>query len=138
MAGECIHLFVYGTLLSRDSGVTGRSQRARLAREARLVGAGTVAGQLYDLGRYPGLVLANMDGARVIGEVLELSSPPHTLTWLDVYEGIVPGDHPHNEYERLAVDVLMADGTTIEAWTYVYRLAPRARNLIASGSWLDR
>lgn len=132
------HLFVYGTLLFADTGSTGREQRARLAREARIVGSGTVAGQLYDLGRYPGLVETSEARARVRGDVLELAAPERTLRWLDAYEGIVPGDHPHNPYQRIEVEAALENGGSVTAWVYLYRLAPPEHRLIAGGSWLDR
>ncbi len=131
-------LFVYGTLLSADNGRAGRAQRDRLAREAVVFGAGTVAGALFDLGRYPGLVVGGVVTGRVHGEVLQLARVAHTLAWLDDYEGIIPGQHPHNEYERRRLPVLMATGETIEAWGYVYLNSTMPARLIAGGSWLRR
>jgi len=131
-------LFVYGTLLSTDAGPTGRSERERLARSSRMIGAARVEGQLFDLGRYPGLVLSNAGGATVEGELLELSNPVQTLRWLDAYEGIVPGQHEHNEYERREVDVTLENGESARAWTYVYRKAVPTSALITGGRWLRR
>ena len=129
-------LFVYGTLLSGDTGPTGRSQRARLAREAGLLGHGTIEGTLCNLGRYPGLVLPGAPGDLVHGEVLTLSSPEPTLRWLDVYEGIVPGRHSYNEYERARLAVRLDDGRTEEAWVYIYRGTVAAAAAIPDGRWL--
>lgn len=130
-------LFAYGTLLSGDSGATGRAQRARLAAGGKLLGTGSTEGRLYSLGRYPGLVLPG-EGATVQGEVWELVDAERSLKWLDAYEGIVPGEHPHNEYERCAREVLLANGSTVVAWVYVFRMPVTADARIASGSWLDR
>lgn len=132
------HLFVYGTLLSGDTGPGGRAQRDRLAREAHVLGPATVLGRLYHLGRYPGLAREAGPGEVVHGELLELPTPDKTLAWLDAYEGIVPGDHPHNEYERKMIDVTLASGGRVAAWTYVYRLSIANKALIATGRWLDR
>ena len=91
MSETCKLLFVYGTLLRSDSGATGREQRARLELDADWRGRARTAGLLYDLGRYPGLVVSAQPGAEVHGEIFELADPAHTLRWLDAYEGIVPG-----------------------------------------------
>ena len=128
-------LFVYGTLLSGDRGPTGRTQRARLAAQARVIATGTTEGRLYDLGRYPGLFVP-ASGEIVHGEVLELAAADRTLRWLDVYEGIVPGRNAHNEYERLRCDVTLDDGLGRPAWVYVYRGAMTAATHIPDGRWL--
>ena len=128
-------LFVYGTLLSADLGTAGRAQRERLAREARVLGPATVPGRLYHLGRYPGLVLVATGTDIVHGELLELSSPATTLRWLDAYEGIVRGDHAHNEYERRIVDAAHAGGTW-QAWIYAYIQPIDDKTLIDGGRWL--
>lgn len=116
--GHAVRLFVYGTLRS-GGGASG------LLRGCRLAGAGTVAGTLYDLGRYPALVL---DGRwPVEGEVWRC--PPDALAGLDEYEGVAEG-----LFERVEVDV---EG--VPCWTYVAgallvdRLTPGRR--IASGRW---
>ena len=179
-------LFVYGTLLAADTGTTGRSQRTRLARASRIVGQATLPGHLYDLGRYPALVIigdlhrrpapstsakpdisrhaadvglppdqsvrgqhrptarfseaADQDGTAslVHGELLELADPARSLAWLDAYEGIVPGPHPHNDYERIERTVTLTDGATASAWVYVWRAALGPATLIPGGRWLSR
>ncbi len=131
-------LFVYGTLLSGDAGAGGRAQRNRLGREARGIGPATVAGRLFHLGRYPGLVLDGSSDDVVHGELLELTTPASTLAWLDDYEGIVPGDHAHNEYERRVIDVTLASGERAAAWSYVYRQSATGKRLIETGRWLAR
>ena len=128
-------LFVYGTLLSGDKGPTGVSQRARLARDATVLARGTVEGRLYDLGRYPGIVVP-APGELVHGEVLALETPERTLRWLDIYEGMVPGRHQHNEYERLRLPVTLEDGGRVEAWAYVYRGSLTGARHIGDGRWL--
>lgn len=133
------HLFVYGTLLTGAVGSKGRAQRERLRRTARSLGAATAPGRLYDLGQYPGFVPALAGECVVHGEVLALAAPfERTLRWLDDYEGIVPGDHPHNEYERRLIDTVLGDGEVVRAWAYVYLPAPRPQSLIPGGRWLER
>ena len=134
------YLFVYGTLLGSDRGLTGHNQRARLAREAKVIGTATLEGRLYDLGRYPGIVVPapgeSTPGDIVHGEVLALSAADETLRWLDVYEGIVPGRIAANEYERVARDVMLDDGPAVRAWVYVYGGVSRDAILIPGGRWL--
>jgi gamma-glutamylcyclotransferase (GGCT)/AIG2-like uncharacterized protein YtfP len=139
MVPTCNLLFVYGTLLSGARGNKGRGPRDRLHRSAQIVGNATVPGRLYDLGQYPGLVVAGPEDDVVHGEVLELEPPvDRILRAMDDYEGIVPGNHPHNEYERRLLDATLETGETVLAWAYVYLQTPRPNSLITSGNWLDR
>lgn len=130
-------LFAYGTLMSRATGTLGRGQRRRLSRESsELIREGSAHGRLYDLGRYPGLVESECSTDIVHGEVLELLEPERTLRWLDAYEGIVPGDHPHNEYERCIRPIVLTDtGETVMAWVYIYRHDVTRAHLIPGGRW---
>ena len=125
------HLFVYGTLLS----TAGHPMGARLGREARLLGEASLPGQLYRLGRYPGLVEAGSGEDRVHGEVYVLNSPATSLKWLDGYEGIVPGS-PQNEYVRVERTVRQAAGGELAAWVYLYNKRPPGQP-IAGGRWLQ-
>lgn len=137
MISSCRLLFAYGTLLSGATGALGRAQRGRLQAQGRLVGKGSTEGRLFSLGRYPGLVLPG-EGGKVTGEVYELADAQHTFGWLDAYEGIVPGEHPHNDYERSERPVTLVSGESIVAWVYVYRQPVAPEALIASGDWLAR
>ncbi len=132
---ECRNLFAYGTLMTTAVGVLGRAQRARLMREAKSLGPASVRGRLFDLGSYPGLVEPHGDGEIVYGELLELIDPARSLVWLDAYEGIVPGDHPHNAYRRLQYDVRLASGERRAAWIYLYQGALTRARLISEGRW---
>lgn len=124
------HLFVYGTLLPGDTSDTGAEQRARLQREARVVGPGTTDGLLLDLGSYPGLV----DGPGVVhGIVHYLPDWSKTLAWLDAYEGIT--GCPEDEYVRKPRAVTFSTGATILCWTYVYMQSMVVCSLIVSGRW---
>ncbi len=55
------------------------------------------------------------------GEVYALNSPAASLKWLDAYEGIVPGNHDQNQYERVERPVRLATGDMVTAWVYLYR-----------------
>ena len=129
------YLFVYGTLMRDAAGALGAAQRDRLARESRSLGAAAMAGaELYDLGRYPGLVESADPSLVVHGEVVELVSPPRTLVWLDAYEGIAADDQ--SEYARQARPVRLAGGQTVEAWVYLLRREAPGHARIRGGRWI--
>ena len=132
---ETGHLFVYGTLMSAASGRLGGAERERLQRQGECLGAATIAGRLYDLGSYPGLVASN-DAADVVhGEVYALRDAAQSLRWLDAYEGIAPGDHNGNEYERAVRPVRLASGSELTAWVYLYVRDPATARLLSDGRW---
>jgi gamma-glutamylcyclotransferase (GGCT)/AIG2-like uncharacterized protein YtfP len=124
-------LFVYGTLLSR----VGHPMGARLRREARLIGEATIAGRLYSLGRYPGLVEAADSPYPVHGEVYDLKAPA-SLVWLDAYEGIVPGRPDKSPYERVERPVHLVSGEVLTTWVYLYRKSVRTRPEVLGGYWV--
>lgn len=131
-------LFVYGTLLSAAHGDMGREERVRLQHESLSTATASVSGRIYDLGRYPGLVLSNAAGEIVYGEVVELRDPRLSLPWLDAYEGIVPGEDESHPYTRLVVRANAGPRRNGPAWAYVYRQSLSGKPVIASGRWLDR
>lgn len=157
---ETPYLFVYGTLMSTACGFMGQAQRERLSGESEPVGAASVTGRLYDLGRYPGFVaLARPSvltravgsgnspdaGARevVYGEVVKLSNVRQSLRWLDAYEGVSgDGGRAGDEYLRRPFDVMLSEGSgaprTLCAWLYVYQGRFDRRMLVRSGRWSAR
>lgn len=130
-------LFVYGTLMSADHGALGMAERARLSRESRVLGPAALSGaELYDLGRYPGLVLTADQTKRVHGELVELHNPDASFVWLDEYEGFSPGQNHENDYDRVAREVRLADGEILTAWVYIFLKDILHRRPIPSGRWL--
>lgn len=128
-------LFVYGTLMRSAATAYGSSQRRRLHAAATWLGPATVLGRLYDLGAYPGLIASTGASDLVHGELLRLDDAEAVLSWLDAYEGIVPGA-PDNEYRRVEAAARPAGGECVTAWVYqclrdVSRLPP-----VADGRWL--
>jgi gamma-glutamylcyclotransferase (GGCT)/AIG2-like uncharacterized protein YtfP len=129
-------LFVYGSLLS----VIAHSMGERMRREAALVGAAHVQGQLYAVTWYPGVALSANPADRVEGELYRLRAPAATLAWLDEYEGLAPGPTgvaPLGEYERILTTATLADGTRHAAWIYHYRKSTSGLRHIPSGRWTD-
>jgi gamma-glutamylcyclotransferase (GGCT)/AIG2-like uncharacterized protein YtfP len=92
-----------------------------LAKHALLLGAGTVRGELYNLGEYPGLVLRRDTTSLVKGELYEISAAwlESTLRVLDEYEGLGVGSPLPHEYRRELVTVTLGDGRQLQAWAYV-------------------
>jgi gamma-glutamylcyclotransferase (GGCT)/AIG2-like uncharacterized protein YtfP len=107
-------LFVYGTLLSGGG-------KESLLRDCRLLREATVRGTLFDLGRYPALVM----GADSIVHGELWSCTAETLEALDSYEGVAEG-----LFER--VRIALAGGGA--CWTYV--AGPRVRSRLATASRL--
>lgn len=123
-------LFVYGTLMSH----TDTPKARQLMAEADSLGPATIAGRLYRVDWYPGLVAGE---GLVHGEVFRLRTLVPSLVWLDAYEGIVPGDDQNNrnEYARVRRPVTLADGRVVEAWVYLYLRDLRAATPVADGRW---
>jgi gamma-glutamylcyclotransferase (GGCT)/AIG2-like uncharacterized protein YtfP len=132
------HLFVYGSLMPHMGGPFARGQRARLAAETEIAGPATIRGWMFNLGQYPGLVLAQGDpsATTVHGVLLRLKTPDPTFQWLDPFEDIEPGRAEEmNGYTRVATTVTTEGDNDIEAWVYLMRHVPRAASEIPSGRW---
>lgn len=139
------HLFAYGTLMAAAgnavAGSLGGAERSRLARNGQLLGGATMAGLLYDLGRYPGLKTEIGVGAlptRVAGELWLLEDVDATLRWLDRYEGIDPARPDESEYRRLILPARRSDGEVVQAWVFVWAGDASRARLIECGDWLAR
>jgi gamma-glutamylcyclotransferase (GGCT)/AIG2-like uncharacterized protein YtfP len=88
----------------------------------------TIAGTLYDLGEYPGLVRG--DG-HVAGELYELTEPA-VLAELDRYEEYDPLDEAKSMYVRRAVRLVRP---TLDAWVYYFNRVPDTRGRVPGGDW---
>lgn len=112
------HCFTYGSLMCEDimsavSGAHSRCQPATLEGYARH----PVRGETY-----PGIVAVP---ACAVAGVLYFGLPAAAWPRLDRFEG--------EEYERRQVEVALADGRRVPAWTYVFRTACAHR--LAEGEW---
>jgi gamma-glutamylcyclotransferase (GGCT)/AIG2-like uncharacterized protein YtfP len=122
-APRCV--FVYGTLRQGGSNDITRLQPA-----PRFIGTSRLAGTLYHLGAYPGLVLGGT--ADVVGEVYAIG--PALEQRLDAIEEITGS--PSDEYFKREVSVTV-DGRPLHCLVYEIhpqRVASAAR--IASGDWM--
>jgi gamma-glutamylcyclotransferase (GGCT)/AIG2-like uncharacterized protein YtfP len=118
-------VFVYGTLRHG-----GSNDITRLKPAPRYVGPAQVAGVLYHLGAYPGMLLGG--GRCVVGEVYAIT--PALEAVLDGIEGV--RGEPGDEYIRREVAVQVA-GQSLEC--LVYEINPQhvlAAPEIPHGDWL--
>jgi gamma-glutamylcyclotransferase (GGCT)/AIG2-like uncharacterized protein YtfP len=94
-----------------------------------VMGSDKIAGTLYDLGDYPGLILNG--GGTVAGYLLR----PHDealLSLLDEYELYDELNPETSEYIRLIVRTIERG---IEAWVYIYNKPINGRPTVNSGEW---
>ena len=136
------YLFVYGSL--RSSGVVPE-QIAHLVRRFRNRSEATVRGRLFDFGNHCGAILD--DNAMTIhGEIIELPPDGQILTSLDLYEEIDPTEpgkslfartmaSVQSLFARTMASVQLTDGSSQDAWIYVYNKPPGDAALIESGDY---
>ncbi|RQO54536.1 gamma-glutamylcyclotransferase [Variovorax sp. KBW07] len=119
------HVFVYGTLRRY-----GRNDIARFRPAPVFVGEAGIAGTLYDLGAYPGIVLGG--AGRVVGEIYRIE--PEVEAALDRLEEVADDDS--GEYIRRQVRVAL-DGRWLDC--LVYEIHPTrivGRRVIEGGDWI--
>jgi gamma-glutamylcyclotransferase (GGCT)/AIG2-like uncharacterized protein YtfP len=128
------YLFVYGTLRS-DS--YSDSYRQFIAPHFSLVSRATIAGRLFAIVDYPGLLPAEAATDIVIGEVYSFNGDEAKLQPIDDYEGCaVHSPQPHL-YTRTREKVTLRDGSAVDAWVYFYNFPVSDTLLIRSGDFLD-
>ena len=127
------HVFVYGTLRCGDD-----NDITRLLPSPQYVGDAAIAGVMYHLGAYPGVVLAqppvDNEGAmgRIVGEVYAIQ--PALEAKLDEIEMIYP--QQRDEYFKRQVQVTVG-GQKIDC--IVYEINPaylENKPVIGSGDWV--
>lgn len=128
-------LFVYGSLMPALTSAFGKAERTRLAKESTVIGPAHVAGRLYDLGDYPGLVCDEHAPTQVHGVLVRLVSADQTFHWLDAFEDIVPSRaRTENVYVRVLRPV-RSGGQNFEVWIYELQRQPEGASEIGSGRW---
>ena len=128
------YLFVYGTLRS-DS--YSDSYRQFIAPHFSLVSKATIAGRLYAIVDYPGLLPAEEATDIVVGELYAFTGDEELLLAIDDYEGCAPHSPKPHLYTRVREKVWLRDGATVEAWVYFYNFPVSDTMLIRSGDFLD-
>jgi gamma-glutamylaminecyclotransferase len=123
--GELV--FVYGTLRR------GGSNAFRMD-GAEFVAPGKVAGSLYAISWYPGLVVGG-GGETVDGDLFRV--PAGQLAALDEFEGISANEIEGAEYRRVKAGVATDDGRMLSAWVYEWIGPVEESKRIPSGDWLE-
>lgn len=123
------YLFVYGTLL-RDAAPVSLLP---LTKRLRRVGTASVAGDLYDFGTYPGIVLEG-SGGTVQGEIVNVGSASAWLR-LDTYEGFDSAQPELSLFRRVRCIATSETGAQVGCWIYVYNRDISDADLIESGCW---
>jgi gamma-glutamylcyclotransferase (GGCT)/AIG2-like uncharacterized protein YtfP len=126
-------LFVYGTLMRGFD----HPMAKLLSGNAGFIGEAHCGGRLYRVKHYPGLVLSDAPGEIVFGELYRLRQPAELLREFDMYEACGEGFAQPTEYIRQMLAVTRADGTTEQAWTYLYNWPVAHLPQIASGRFLE-
>ncbi|MDB5828822.1 MAG: hypothetical protein JWQ73_3042 [Variovorax sp.] len=137
-----LHVFVYGTLRRG-----GSNDIARYGPAPELIGYGSIAGTLYDLGAYPGAVLSGVvadgergavPGARIHGEIYRITDAVEAA--LDVLEEV--RDDGAGEYIKRYLEVALKVRTGTQTLRcLVYEIHPSriaGRIVIESGDWFRR
>ena len=127
-------LFVYGTLMR---GYVHPMARL-LSANADFLGEAHCRGRLYMVKHYPGLVLSDDDGEIVHGELYRLREVDAMLREFDMYEACGEGFPEPTQYLRQMFSVALADGSTSDAWTYVYNWPVAHLPRIESGRFLQK
>ena len=126
------YLFVYGTL---RTGLRP-TEVAPLLGELTPVSPATALGKLYDLGEYPGAILAECSSV-VIGELLEISDALTVLQTLDNYEGFDPRAPSQSLFVRTKCCAFLPNEQAVDAWIYVYNQPLTDARLIESGDYAE-
>jgi len=126
-AEQARHVFVYGTLRRGEANDINRLSPAPI-----FVADASLAGTLYPMGWYPGLVLGG--SSQVVGEIYRIT--PQLEEQLDLIEGLLP--EPTGEYSKTDVRVEVS-GTALDC--FVYEIAPALvghLEPLAGGDWVQR
>jgi gamma-glutamylcyclotransferase (GGCT)/AIG2-like uncharacterized protein YtfP len=126
-------LFVYGTLMRGFD----HPMAKLLSVHAGFIGEARCRGRLYQVKHYPGMTLSDDLDEIVFGELYRLRQPVELLREFDMYEACGEGFAQPTEYIRQMLAVKLADGTGVEAWTYVYNWPVAHLPRIASGRFLE-
>lgn len=128
MTSESQYIFVYGTLKRSITNPIGAMMRTH----ANYLAEAIIAGKLYDLGPYPGLVLEDC-GMAVYGELYEIVHPNALIELLDAYEGCGKDDPYPHQFCRVEATVRDTDGLDYRAWVYVYQGQIKHESLLPTG-----
>lgn len=97
-------------------------------------------GRLFRRGAVLGALYEHDSESGVLGDVLEppLARAGEILSSLDRYEGIGAGRSGPATFRRERVSVVMADGTGIECWAWLYNLPLKGCSHVRNGDALAK
>ncbi|MGN6649486.1 gamma-glutamylcyclotransferase family protein [Trinickia sp.] len=126
------YVFVYGTLRAGEINDIGLAAARHGISAPRLVGHAAVAGRLYDLGDYPGLVRDDAAGL-VRGDVYEIDEA--LVPVLDKIEGVESGVDSTFKSREMTVAVM---GRELPCFFYpVDEVSVGGRTRIQAGDWIS-
>jgi len=122
-AGDLLAL--YGSLMRG----LGAMDELAVVDRLRFVAPCKIAGQLFDLGAFPGM----REGAGIVkGEVFAVLDP-NVIEVLDDFENFLPDEPDESHYVRKRVRLIEPGATA--AWVYAYNRVPPRNRLIDAGDW---
>ena len=124
-------IFFYGTL---RKGYPHNPHKS-LIDSLQFVNFGTIEGDLYDIGSYPGAIKRKGKG-KIVGDVFLLDNPEEVLNLLDKYEGYSSHKVNESEFMRTRCRVSLNSGENLNAWVYLYNLETGDKSRIKSGDYL--
>lgn len=119
------YIVFYGTLSSKG----GATIRHKIIRQLEYVGACKFPGQLYDLGRYPGL--KNGD-RKIVGELYKILDSS-VLDVLDAYEAVGNDDPTRPGFTRRLTTLIEPRQ---KAWVYYYDGEVESLQLLEDNPWV--
>jgi gamma-glutamylcyclotransferase (GGCT)/AIG2-like uncharacterized protein YtfP len=123
-------IFVYGTLRR------GYSRHVALQRlGAEYLDRGTIQGELFELGDFPGAGSTAKASSRIVGEIYRLPDPSQALPVLDEIEGLRPAAPELSLFRRAMTTVTLENGQETTAWVYWLNRSTGPRRRIPSGDY---
>jgi gamma-glutamylcyclotransferase (GGCT)/AIG2-like uncharacterized protein YtfP len=123
-------LFVYGSLLGKENEFA-----TYLNNNASIYSEGKFRGKLHDIGEHPGAVAYPEGEDVIVGNIVILNEPQHSLQILDDYEGFGPDQSQPNLFIRKSLPVETINGIVV-CWIYLYNLPVSGFKPIISGDYL--
>lgn len=124
---EAEYLMLYGTVMAGYPD----HEALDLPEHLEYVGECSIAGDLYDLGDYPGLIVGERRPGTVHGELYRVTDEL-VFEALDDHEGYDPRDRSGSLYRRT---YRRLEEPAEDAWVYVYNRDVESAPRIDSGSW---
>lgn len=123
-------IFVYGTHLFEQL-------KHGVIKDLHFVGRARLEGVLYDVGRYPALVIGNVRSTHVTGEVYGAIHANNYLYSMDQSHGYFPESLDDSVFLRNKAEASFNGGYSEKVWVYVYNGPVRGLKKISSGNYAE-